>query len=69
MLKLDLKVGESVLVGDAVLTLEDKSGKVARISFRADRSVPIRRVAQGRAARVAAETGLTGAPRQPVVAE
>lgn len=66
MLKLDLKVGESVRVGDAILTLEEKSGKVARIAVKADRSVPVRRVSQGRAARAAAEHGLTGGPRAMV---
>lgn len=62
MLKLDLKIGESVRVGDAIITLEEKSGRVARISFQADRNVPIRRVHHGRAASIAAETGLTGGP-------
>lgn len=61
MLRLDLKPGESVRIGSfATITLEDKSGKSARIAFQADRSVPI--------TRVAAETrsdptqGITGVP-------
>ncbi len=46
MLRLDLKPGESVRIGNyATITLEDKSGKSARIAFHADRSVPITRVA------------------------
>lgn len=45
MLKLDLRPGESVRIGDiAVITLEDKSGKTARLSFDADKSVRISRV-------------------------
>lgn len=44
MLKLELKVGESVKIGDAMVTLEDKSGKIARLSIEADKSVPIQRV-------------------------
>lgn len=44
-LRLDLKPGESVKIGDyAVITLEEKSGKAARIAFKADRSVPISKV-------------------------
>lgn len=44
-LRLDLRPGDSVRIGDyAVVTLEDKSGKTARITFEADRSVPIERV-------------------------
>lgn len=45
MLRLDLKPGESVKIGNvAVITLEEKSGKTARVAFQADRSVPITRV-------------------------
>jgi sRNA-binding carbon storage regulator CsrA len=44
-LRLDLKPGESVRIGDnVVITLEEKSGKAARIAFKADRSVPISKV-------------------------
>ena len=44
LLKIELRVGESVKVGDAVITLEEKSGKIARLSIQADKSVPIQRV-------------------------
>lgn len=48
MLRLDLKQGESVRIGEGpnavVITLEDKSGRNARIAFEADRSVKITRV-------------------------
>lgn len=48
MLRLDIKPGESVHIGDGpnavVITLEDKSGRNARIAFDADRSVKITRV-------------------------
>ncbi|HWL29590.1 MAG TPA: carbon storage regulator [Burkholderiaceae bacterium] len=48
MLKLDLSPGQSVRIGsDVVLTLEKKTGQVARLAIDADRSVPIRRVANG----------------------
>lgn len=50
-LRMDLKPGESVRIGDGiVITLEDKSGKVARIAFQADRSVPISKVKASTAA-------------------
>lgn len=50
-LRIDLKPGESVTIGDiAVITLEEKSGKAARIVFKADRSVPINKVRQSTAA-------------------
>jgi Global regulator protein family. len=59
MLKLDIKPGESVRIGDvAVITLEEKSGKVARLSIQADKSVPIRRVNSLTTAQIAAESGL-----------
>lgn len=44
MLKLELRVGESVKIGDAIITLEDKSGKIARLAIQANKSVPIVRV-------------------------
>lgn len=48
MLRLDIKPGESVRIGDGpnavVITLEEKSGRNARIAFEADRSVNITRV-------------------------
>lgn len=43
-LRLDLKAGESVRVGDTIITLEEKSGKAARLAFKADKSVPITRI-------------------------
>lgn len=53
MLKLDLRIGESVKIGDAVITLEDKSGKIARLAIVADKSVPIQRVQQTMASHLA----------------
>jgi sRNA-binding carbon storage regulator CsrA len=50
MLRLDLKPGESVKIGEGpnavVMTLEDKSGRNARVAFDADRSVKIARVSE-----------------------
>lgn len=53
MLKLELRVGESVKIGDAVITLDEKSGKVARLSIEADISVPISRIQPSTAAQLA----------------
>lgn len=59
VLRLDLKPGESVRIGDfAVITLEDKSGKTARIAFEADRSVPINRVSKQASAAESLRGGL-----------
>lgn len=64
MLKIDLRPGESVRIGDvAVITLEEKSGKAARISFKADRSVPITKVSESSPAKIAAAVGITGEMR------
>lgn len=46
MLKLELRVGDSVRIGDAVVTLEDKSGRAARLSIKAPESMPIRKIQQ-----------------------
>lgn len=53
MLVLDVKVGESIRIGDAIVTLEDKSGKVARLSIEADKAVPIKRIQQSNVAQFA----------------
>lgn len=44
MMHVDLKIGESIKIGQATLTLDDKSGKVVRLSIDADRAIPIQRV-------------------------
>lgn len=60
MLKLELKPGESIKIGDAIVTLEDKSGKVARLSIQADKSIPIDRVQTHQPPAMAARGGLSG---------
>ena len=62
MLKLELRPGESVKIGDAVVTLEDKSGKVARLAIQADKSVPIVRVQQPMSAAHFAKGGIGSMP-------
>lgn len=45
MLKIEISPGESIQVGhDVVVTLDRKTGQTARLSFEADRSIPIRRI-------------------------
>ena len=63
VLKIELRPGEAVAIGDlAVITLESKSGKVARIAINADKSVPVARVVKPTAAQFAAMGGITGEP-------
>jgi len=57
-LKLEVRPGETITIGDNVtVTLEEKSGQVARLSFNADRSIPIRK-APNSPARIAAMDGI-----------
>lgn len=44
-LRIDVKIGESVLIDDGrvKITLEEKSGRLARLHFSADSAVDIRR--------------------------
>jgi sRNA-binding carbon storage regulator CsrA len=59
MLRLDLKPGDIVRIGDyATITLEDKSGKSARLAFDADRSVPITRVKKPQADNAMSRLGI-----------
>ena len=62
MLKIELRIGDSVRIGDAVVTLEDKSGKIARLSIEAPKSVPISRPQQATAAQFA-RNGLGAMPQ------
>lgn len=63
MLKLEIRPGESIAIGNvAVVTLEEKSGKIARLAIQADKSVPVSRVQQNNTAKLAASVGITGKP-------
>jgi hypothetical protein len=64
LLKIDLKPGEAITIGNVVVTLEEKSGKLARLSVQADRSIPVKRVTagQGGIAKLVAENGITHKP-------
>lgn len=61
MLKLDLRVGESIMIGNtAVVTVEDKSGRIVRLAIQADKSVPISRTHRQNTVQIAASVGITG---------
>ena len=53
MLVIELRVGESIRIGDATVTLDDKSGKIARLSIEAEKSVPIQRMQPNSMAQIA----------------
>jgi sRNA-binding carbon storage regulator CsrA len=59
MLKIDLRPGEAILIGNAVVTLESKSGQMARLSVQADKSVPVSRVQKQSSMATIAEGGIT----------
>lgn len=66
MLRLDIKPGESVRIGEGAnaitITLEEKSGRNARIAFDADRSVKIARVKDEQTAAQFLRNGLSAQP-------
>lgn len=62
MLKIELRPHEAISIGSVIVTLESKSGQVARLSIQADKSVPIARVQRDNAAAIAAQGGITGKP-------
>ena len=64
LLKIELRPGEAVSIGDlAVITLEEKSGKIARIAIEADKAVPVQRIEKPTTAQFAAQGGITGKPQ------
>lgn len=54
-------MGESIAIGSlATITLEHKSGQIARLAIHADKSIPVQRVQTASTAQIAAEGGITG---------
>jgi hypothetical protein len=45
-LKIDLRPGEKLQIGDATVTLVQKSGQLASLSIEADKSIPVKKVAE-----------------------
>lgn len=61
VLKLEIRPGESILIGDdIVVTLEKKSGQRARLSFEAEQDTPIRKAGSNSTLAYIAEHGLKG---------
>lgn len=58
-MKIDLRPGQILMVGDVAIKVVKKSGQLASLVIDADRSIPIRRVEEGES---------LPAPRQVVVA-
>lgn len=58
MLKIELKPGQSLAIGDAIVTLEEKSGQVARLAVQADKSIPVHRIQSGSSVAQVAAQGL-----------
>jgi hypothetical protein len=44
MISIDLKPGQKLQIGDAIVTLEQKSGQLARLVIDADRSIPVKKM-------------------------
>lgn len=53
MLVIELRVGEAIRIGEATVTLDDKSGKIARLSIEASKDVPIQRIQSTSMAQIA----------------
>lgn len=58
MLTLDIKVGESVAIGDTIISLVQKSGQLARLQIDADKSIQVRRIQPDTGINAAAERGI-----------
>ena len=54
---IDLRVGESLRLGDAVLTLKEKSGRMARLTVRAPGALQIRQQPRAQIAAPSEEKG------------
>ena len=56
---IDLRVGQSLRLGDAVLTLQEKSGRMARLTVRAPGAVQVRQPTSAQIAAPGEEKGET----------
>lgn len=57
MLRIDLKPGEKLQIGDATVTLEQKSGQLARLVIDADKSIPVKKLSASPSVRLMAKQG------------
>jgi sRNA-binding carbon storage regulator CsrA len=63
MLRIDLKIGQSIKIGDGItITLDDKTGKTAKLAIEADPSIRVQRVQPETPVQHVAAMGLTGKP-------
>lgn len=46
LMRIDLKPGEQLQIGDVIVTIEKKSGQFARLAVDAPRSTPVKKVAE-----------------------
>lgn len=59
MLKIELRPGQAISIGDTIVTLEAKSGQVARLAVEAPKAVQVQRVQQQTSvAQLAAQQGI-----------
>lgn len=59
MISIDLKPGQKLQIGDAIVTLEQKSGQLARLVIDADKSIPVKKlVDESPSIRLIADRGL-----------
>lgn len=58
-LKIDLRPGEKLQIGEAIITMVQKSGQLASLVIDADRSIPVRKLAdEAPGIRMIAERGI-----------
>lgn len=55
---IDLKLGETLRIGEAVVRLESKSGQLARLVIEADKSIPVKKMGTSPAMKLIAEQGI-----------
>lgn len=46
MLKMDVRIGQKIQIGDAVIGFVQKSGQIVSIVIDADKSVPVKKVGE-----------------------
>lgn len=61
-LTIDLRIGETLQVGDATITMSQKSGQLARLVIEAGKEVPVKKLGASPAMQLISERGFSPSP-------
>lgn len=61
-LTIDVRIGDSIQIGEATVTASHKSGQLVRLVIEADKDVPVKKLGASPSMQVIAERGFAPSP-------